>query len=206
MVGASRGLGRQVLELLLKNDKVFVQNLSRRPPLDLREQGCFSHLNFDLNGVQDFSSVLGQRPWNKVIYFAGGGPFGPFGSKSFKDHEWAWKVSFLGAALLLHQIVQGHDRSPMPTTILLGSAVAESSPDPGASSYCAAKHALRGLVTTLQKEYPHWDLRMFSPGYMKTDLLRGAEDLLRKGIEVRDPAAVAQEFLDWILQGTLDGK
>ena len=35
--------------------------------------------------------------------------------------------------------------------VIVGSKVAENAPDPLAASYCA-KHALRGLITTLEAE------------------------------------------------------
>ncbi|MBK7960771.1 MAG: hypothetical protein IPK04_05925 [Bdellovibrionales bacterium] len=65
--------------------------------------------------------------------------------------------------------------------IFIGSQIAERNPDINAASYTAAKHALLGIISTLQKEalegkdtkkasLAH-DLRLFSPGYMNTSLL-----------------------------------
>jgi NAD(P)-dependent dehydrogenase (short-subunit alcohol dehydrogenase family) len=87
--------------------------------------------------------------------------------------------------------------------ILLGSAVAEASADPGAASYCAAKHALKGLIASLRAEIPAWDLRLFSPGYMDTEMLPGNAAARRQG--VYSPARMARELWDWSLTPDIGG-
>ena len=96
---------------------------------------------------------------------------------------------------MLHALVSA--KAPIPQVILVGSSVAESAADPKAASYCAAKHALRGLFLSLREEYPDWDLRLFSPGYMDTDMLPPHALVRKKG--VHDPARVASDLWSWAL-------
>ncbi|MCB0343411.1 MAG: SDR family oxidoreductase, partial [Bdellovibrionales bacterium] len=132
----------------------------------------------------------------QIIYVAGGGPFGRFHDKKWKDHEWAWQVSFLTPARLLHW---AGGQKQLKQFIVIGSSVAEDNPDPNAASYASAKHALKGLVTSVQKEDPPFDLRLFSPSYMDTDMLPPSSWPRREGLKLRDPNEIAREFWDWAL-------
>ncbi|NJL24075.1 MAG: SDR family oxidoreductase [Calothrix sp. SM1_5_4] len=88
-------------------------------------------------------------------------------------------------------------RRKVDETILVGSSVAESSADPKAASYCAAKHALKGLFSSVRAESPDWDLRLFSPGYMDTDLLPKNAAVRKLGVYA--PAALARDLWIWSL-------
>ncbi|NCN41071.1 hypothetical protein GW916_07445, partial [bacterium] len=71
------------------------------------------------------------------------------------------------------------------------------------ASYSAAKHALKGLYLSLRVEKPTWDLRLFSPGYLDTELLpKGASVRYKK---VWDPEEVSVRFIDWMLDEELLG-
>ncbi len=85
---------------------------------------------------------------------------------------WCLNTTFLYPAELLHHLLSEKTKWPfLRNVILVGSAVAEEAPDPGAASYAAAKHALKGLVATLQLESASPQIQLFSPGYMQTDML-----------------------------------
>jgi short-subunit dehydrogenase len=133
----------------------------------------------------------------RIFYFIGGGPHGGFASKAWKDHLWAFEVSFVFAARLIHFVLQrANDLKQLKQLILTGSQIAEASADPGAASYAAAKHALLGLISSLHEEKPSLDLRLFSPGYMDTGLLPGNAWPRQQGL-AEDPALVGERFLTW---------
>lgn len=109
--------------------------------------------------VENFLNEAKDIVFHRFIYFAGGGPYGKFEEKAWKDHQWAWSVTFLSAARFFHTFLRmPHFRQG----IGIGSQVAENHGDSGAASYAAAKHALRGLLLTLQMESSGKDLRLFS--------------------------------------------
>ncbi|MEK6773398.1 MAG: SDR family oxidoreductase [Bdellovibrionota bacterium] len=197
LLGASRGLGLAVHSLLKKHSegpelysfsrKMGGMDFSKR---ELWEQHC--------------ENLWSNSP-RRLIYFAGGGPYGTFDDFSWKDHGWALNVSFTFPAFLLHSALQAkkaakkNDSSGefLQQLIFIGSAVAENKPDPKAAMYCAAKHALRGLVSTIQMEQPKLDLRLFSPGYMDTAMLPPQAWPRQKGLaqKVDDVAADLINFM-----------
>lgn len=130
----------------------------------------------------------------RLIYVAGGGPFGMFHQKAWGAHEWAFHVNFLFPAFLAHALLQ---KPGIQQMIFIGSAIAESTVDPRAASYSASKHALKGLVSNLSNEYKNLDIRLFSPGYMQTGMLPANSEPVKKGL-ARDPGQVAIEIINWM--------
>ncbi|MGE4130319.1 MAG: SDR family NAD(P)-dependent oxidoreductase [Bdellovibrionales bacterium] len=199
ILGASRGLGASLSRLAAKAGNTVLGWSRKKDRLEeiQRQSPTFSYRIADFSVEEDQTRVLeelGSLPFDKLFYVAGGGPFGPFHSKSWAAHDWALEVSFRFPARILHLLA---NRQPQVQTVIIGSSVAEAAPDPGAASYCAAKHALNGLVKTLQVEYPQWDLRLFSPGYMDTELL--PVNAAVRNLGVHDLELVAQDLWRWSL-------
>ena len=136
----------------------------------------------------------------RVFYFAAGGPHGLFAKKEWKDHLWSLQVSFLTPSELFHGILSRDDLSCVEQIIFVGSLIADSSPDPLAASYASAKHGLKGLVESVQREGVERDVRFFRPGYMNTDLLPKNALPRTQGKLLLDPDQVAQQFMDWALK------
>ena len=79
--------------------------------------------------------------------------------------------------------------------VLIGSSVCEEKADPLAASYAAAKHAVKGLYDSLRAEAPSWDLRLFSPGYLDTELLPKGAPIRYKTLW--QPSEVAARLAAW---------
>jgi short-subunit dehydrogenase len=180
VLGGSRGLGASLVELL-KEQKCDVRSLSRK-----------SSIAVDFSNVEMWSEILKilrESQPSRIIYCAAGGPYGYFGNFQWKDHFWSIKTTFEFPAFLLHSFLS----QPLPILkqiIIIGSAVAESKADPGAAAYAAAKHAVKGLVTSLQMEPLSFDLRLLSPGYMNTALLPMESAPRKKGL-AQEPLKIA---------------
>ncbi len=188
LLGASRGLGAAFFAelvqsspkgeaLLFSRNELLLQRLSETEELATNSEFKVSFKTADFSQTPDQEGVFERlrqfRP-NRIFYFAGGGPFGPFEQKSWKDHQWALEVTFLFPARLLHLWMRGEilpPEGPPRQFVIAGSHVAEAQPDPLAASYAAAKHALRGLIQSIQEEAPNLDLRLFSPTYLDTKML-----------------------------------
>lgn len=177
LLGASRGLGWATYEALAKKYPAAEFMLVSRKI----GEGNFKSLKYDFSkelSSEFITEIINFNP-TTIIYFAAGGPYGNFQDKKWADHQWALQVSFLFPAQLVHHLM----RISIPSLkkfVVVGSAIAENKPDPGAASYCAAKHALKGLITTLQAENgpdnKHafscaFQIDLFSPGYIATDML-----------------------------------
>ncbi len=207
-LGCSRGLGRAVT---LEMDQ---QGHLEQALLCARKQESLSTLATELKcdseiEVLDFSqrpsveillaALRTHRP-QRIFYFAGGGPYGLFASKAWKDHLWALQVSFLTPSEVLHRLLSDQQFDFVKQIIFIGSRIADSRPDPMASSYASAKHGLKGLVESLQGEDLGVDLRFFRPGYMNTDLLpKNAGPRTQGTSEVLEPQNVAKDFVKWAL-------
>lgn len=223
LLGASRGLGKAFYEQVIIRYPALKQVLVSRKVSQIFSslQGASEapvRIDQDFTKVEKWDEYVlsyrsfidehlrGHQPQIKIrfFYFAGGGPYGAFADKQFKDHQWAMRLNFEYPAFLLHSLMTLQKSLNNPIQMnFIGSDIAESQPDPFASSYCAGKHALKGLISSiLQESWPTKsliDLRLFSPGYMDTSMLpkqawpRQVENL------VADPHVVAKTLLDWIL-------
>jgi short-subunit dehydrogenase len=198
ILGASRGLGAELVKYISSTGFPMV-GFGRKVQLlqALRD----SHPLFEYRAA-DFSTPEGQdevmrylleENYSKVICVAGGGPYGPYEKRAWKDHQWAFEVTYQFPAKVIYAMLKGGRRDCQ--LILVGSAVAESSGDPLAASYSAAKHALKGLFSSIRQENPEWDIRLFSPGYMDTELLPTNAAVRQLG--VYSPAVMARELWAW---------
>jgi short-subunit dehydrogenase len=166
LLGASRGLGQATFQALQKKYPAAEFLLVSRK-IENGFQCDFSkseNLPRLMNEIEKFSPT-------HIVYLAAGGPYGNFHEKKWNDHLWSLQVSFLFPAQLLHSLMQKPPIN-LKKFVCVGSAIAENKADPQAASYCAAKHALRGLISTIQAENKSaFKVDLFSPGYMETDLL-----------------------------------
>ena len=193
LLGASRGLGLAFSQLVMAihpNINLFLAS---------RAINGFDFSNTDL--FEFYAEKIADFSADRIFYFAGGGPYGPYSKFDWKDHLWSFNVSFGFPAYLLNYL--GKLDSKILQMVFLGSAVAETQPDPNAAMYCASKHALRGLITTLQKEGFPIPLSLFSPGYMNTTLLPKSAWPRQLGL-VSEPDVVARQLLQLVI--SFDGK
>jgi short-subunit dehydrogenase len=204
LLGASRGLGWETYKSLMrrKSDSKFLLVSRKIKTKENQVSGSsflleqdFSKLPVELNF---FEQVKIFNP-SCIVYFAGGGPYDLYQNKQWKDHEWSFNTTFLYPAQLLHQVLkEKHFFTDLKTLIFVGSAVAENKADPRASSYCAAKHALKGLIASINAEQKlDFDLQLFSPGYMQTTLLPLNSAPRREDL-AESPLDVAERLIDFI--------
>lgn len=201
LIGASRGFGYSVYQSLYKRGEK-VQICSRKNPNQIS-----SHFSFDASKDEEFAKLcqkIEEYSPEAIVYFPGGGPWGLFHEKTYKDHEWAFRVTFLTPSKLLHWVLaekKGGRMASLRQVCFIGSSIAESQVDPNAASYCAAKHALKGLVTTVQNELKEdslLDVRLFSPPYIDTDLLPANAAPRKKKSSLADPQQLSEDFLKWL--------
>lgn len=207
LLGSSRGLGWETYKLLQQNpqNEFFLSSRKIKERESLSQGRShfmtqdFSRLPLDASYIEKLQSFSPQH----LIYFAGGGPYGIFQSKKWEDHEWCLNVSFLYPAQLLHHILRSSQLwAGLKSMTLIGSSVAEDKPDPQAASYAAAKHALKGLVESVQCEQSlPFRVQLYSPGYMQTDLLP-ANSKPRLADRAEKPELVARLLIEYIEKQT----
>ena len=185
ILGASRGLGaalEKVIQAELPEAKIMP--LSRQHGADFTK----------VDSYEDILNQLSGAELDTLVYVAGGGPFGDYASKEWKDHQWAFRLNFEFPAQLLHHFLQ--NPGTLKKLVFVGSSVAESKPDPGAASYAASKHGLKGLIESVIAENPPLTIQLFSPGYMDTDMLTANAWPRQQGL-AEDPAEVARRLWQW---------
>ena len=190
-MGASSGLGA-----------VFLQSMHEsHPDLRVLRISRKSELAFDFSKEETWNSLwerISEFKPDRLFYFAGGGPWGPYPEKKWSSHLWTYRVNLLLPAYLLSRI---HEIKLLQA-VFVGSAIAESKADPWAASYASSKHGLLGLISTLQAErsLSPTDLRLFSPGYLDTPLLPAhAPPRAQPGL-VQSAEAGALALAEWIAQ------
>lgn len=205
ILGASRGLGWALYSKFAQTDKnisFFLSSrkinekfkaLSEQIPINVQVYAQdFSKTPVD----SDFLIALQKFQPTILIYVAGGGPHGEFQTKKWSDHLWALNTTFLYPAELLHHILASLSSwFFVKQIIFVGSAVAEQSADPNAASYAAAKHALKGLISSIQHEsVKSPQIELFSPGYMQTDMLPVTSWPIAQGLS-ESPRLVAEKLM-----------
>jgi short-subunit dehydrogenase len=204
LLGSSRGLGWQTYQSLREESLAAAFLMSSRKIQERKdevtEKTLLSPQDFSTGQVaESFLQTLTSFSPTRLIYFAGGGPHGIFEQKKWADHQWALNTSFLYPAQLLHKIISDFNSWPrLQQIIFIGSAIAEKNADANAASYAAAKHGLKGLITSVQKESSAKpEILLFSPGYMQTDLLP-ANSQPRQNGSAESPDAVAKKLIAFI--------
>lgn len=207
ILGASRGLGWSLYQrCLMQAPQACYFLTSRKIQNKASEVSDKTELvvqNFSEVPVKEnFFDQLKKFKPTIIVYSAGGGPFGEFSSKKWSDHLWALNTTFLYPAELLHKVLaQQNDWSDLKQFVFVGSAIAESAADPNASSYAAAKHALKGLISSIKAEEASFarnmQIKLFSPGYMQTDMLPKNSKPVQQGLAA-DPQQVAQQLIEAI--------
>ncbi len=212
ILGASRGLGLSLTERLLNSSSVQlwlssrkIEQLADTPTLHGRSDRVrLVTMDFSKSENQRelFESLKVFKP-TRIFYCAGGGPFGRFQDKPWHSHLWALNLNLIFPSQLLHTALNEMNSSmaDLSQMIFVGSAIAESKADPGAASYAASKHGLKGLICSIVAEIPSesLDIRLYSPGYMNTGMLPPNSRPRQDGSLIADPHKIADDMLHWAL-------
>jgi NAD(P)-dependent dehydrogenase (short-subunit alcohol dehydrogenase family) len=141
-----------------------------------------------------------------VISNAGAVAFGHFLEVEAEDFDRAVAVTFLGAANLIRASLP-HLRASRGTLVVTSSLMARI-PLPAFSSYAAAKHGLRGLLTTIAVEEREQGtgvrIAMVSPGPVDTPVYRRATSATGRrpaGLpDAYEPDVLAEALVDAVLK------
>jgi short-subunit dehydrogenase len=211
ILGASRGLGLAIASKLLAEPQSQLWLSSRKIHL-LRQTELLQKYSercrltpFDFTKTDHFNRLVEEidsfSP-HRLIYCAGGGPFGKFHEKPWHSHLWALQLNFLFPAQLLHHLLTLTEApfNSLKQIIFVGSSIAESMADPGAASYAAAKHGLKGLIHSLIDEgvASKIEVRLYSPGYMDTTMLPPNARPRQDGSLIAHPEEIADDLVLWM--------
>jgi short-subunit dehydrogenase len=223
IIGSSRGLGKAValfmsthfpniesLVLVSRKEELLKQvrekALSPKNPDGQETQSQLKNCEIiaaDLTNPEQILTLCKRLSDSKpdvVVYCAGGGPYGSFATKEWKDHQWSLDLGLTAPMRLTHAWLKARKPTDVGRFVIVGSRVAGLNPDPGASSYAAGKHGLVGFVSSLQKELEDNQNKvlLFSPGYMDTDMLPANAQVRLYGEKILSPETAAQALWRWL--------
>lgn len=204
-LGCSRGLGRAIVQTWNQQSPtpLRLHLVSRKTDsLESLSQGLAHAAEMHTTDLTHFDQVsdlmekLAQSGLARLIYIAGGGCHGPFGEKQWKDHLWTLQLNLLTPARILHILSQDSRFGSLQQVVFVGSQIADEGGDAMAASYAAGKAGLRGLIESVRAENPPFDLRLFRPGYMATDLLPSHSWPRQQGLAA-SPLEASKAFVEW---------
>jgi NAD(P)-dependent dehydrogenase (short-subunit alcohol dehydrogenase family) len=233
ILGAGRGLGLALAHQLLQSeaaDAIFLlsKHAERaRPQLEVGPNCAMtiSELDFTVAGSASVAMKrLAQFGPSHIWYVAGGGPFGAFEDKQWKDHLWAFQLNLLFPLELFHLAHSSAvgELATWQQWVFVGSAIAESRPEINGLAYGAAKCGLQSAWQNWQAENADPvaltegsaeaksvtkgaarnsngkpDVRLYSPGYIDTGLLPPQAWPRQAGHKIQNVTAVAEDFIKW---------
>ncbi len=168
IIGGSKGIGKAISQLELKNNKVI--NISRSQPEFNHEN--LTHYSCDIlsDELPDLETV------DTLIYCPGSINLKPFNRLNLEDFKNDYEINFLGAVKAIQKYLPLLKDSHKPT-VLLFSTVASKLGMPFHASIASAKAAVEGLVKSLAAEFsPTIRINAIAPTVTNTTL---ASKLLR---------------------------
>ncbi len=234
ILGASRGLGRALALSIPAN---FRKGLPRHVVLASRKIGALNEVAAELLAMEpppgrpeetgDLSVTSVAADLTKpddihklkefivdsdvVVYCAGGGCYGPFQDREWKDHSWTLRLNLETPAELCHFWLKNFKGKKNPEShprfIVVGSRIAGLNFDQKAASYAAGKHGMVGLIGSMQEEIKttNQHVLLFSPGYIDTTLLPPNATVRLDGKKIMLPEAAAGAFWRWALTSDFSG-
>ena len=217
VTGASRGLGFELLDLLVAAEArpiALGRRLDPRHEAAVARNACiFVAADFSvLPGLDqiDLASALPQTA-DEIVLISNAGvvePIGTLGVINAASLVTAFAVNALAPAILARKLLAAADAHRTRLRILNISTGAAHRPLPGLAAYCASKAAARMILDCLAEERPDVAIEHIDPGVLDTDMqsmLRSADDpalpvrQMFVGFEtegkLRHPRDVAREIL-----------
>ena len=177
--GVSRGLGFELLDLLIKGGQRPVAIGRRTDPRHNSEisNGAFTFLAADLadaNSLEqlDFRHVFPEAT-SQIVFISNAGTVDPIsllenvGAPALSA---AFATNALGPIFIVKKLLQISDARRIQLRIINISTGAARKPFPGLGAYCASKAAASMLLDCLAKERPDVDVRHVDPGVFDTDM------------------------------------
>lgn len=202
ITGASRGIGYEVVQALLKRETVHqVVILTRNIDIFQGAESRIKAISCDLE-KDDLAVLFGQHHIDKVdvvINNAGLLINKPFQEISLAEWRSIFQVNVFGCVKVIHQALPLLLKSDYKQVINISSmgGVQGSVKFPGLSAYSASKAALNNLTECLAEEYKDQGLHINSLalGAVQTEMLEEAFPGYQAPIQ---PSEMAQFIVDFI--------
>ncbi|MBE7189888.1 SDR family oxidoreductase [Jatrophihabitans endophyticus] len=206
ITGAARGIGFATARRLIADGaKVAVSDVDEIALKNaVGELGVTTYAVADVTDPESFGAFLDlvERelgPLDVVVNNAGIMPIGPFDRESDRASRRIVEINVLGvifgSKLALQRMLprrRGH--------VVNIASIAGESYVPGGATYCASKHAVKGLTESLRREYrgSGVDFSQVQPTFTNTELITGTSGT--KGMRNAEPHEVADAVASLIVK------
>lgn len=220
VTGSSKGIGRGLVENLLKDINNSVTGISRTNAI---EHERFTHIEMDLGDIEslvirvdDFYKL--DNSYEKIILINNAGYLGEIkyiGDIPDKDFYHAYNINITAPAILMNAFIRNFRDNEAEKKIINISSGAAKVPYDGWSEYCSSKAAIDMLsrVANVERDKRGYDFTIVSlaPGVIETDMqeqIRGTSKkdfsnvdrfhTLKKNNELQSPDEAARKIIRFI--------
>lgn len=222
ITGTSSGIGKALVQAILKHPQQFIFGLSRTNHLHEDE---FEHHVVDLSKPEEVAAFEFKKlkDAKRIVLINNAGTLGEIkyvGNQSSSNIQSAMQVNFTSAAVLMNNFIASYQSYPCEKLIINISSGAANSAYDGWSSYCSAKAALNMYTEVIAKEQESLDNAIqcyaIAPGVVDTlmqDVVRESEESqfsqlekfknLKDNKQLYQAQDVANRLLEMIFDPTL---
>jgi benzil reductase ((S)-benzoin forming) len=215
ITGTSRGIGKAIVDELLKKETNFVYGISRN---NNTEHKNYKHINMDLNElekVKEFS--FGNHPdAEKIVLINNAGILGhvtQVGKLYTNKIINSYNINLVSPSILINSFINQYQSHPAEKIIVNTSSGAARHTIPSWSTYCATKGGLEMFARVIEDEQQDFEnpVKIFSiaPGVVDTEMqdeIREVEPenfrnldrfvkLKKEGL-LADPKEVGKKFVE----------
>jgi NAD(P)-dependent dehydrogenase (short-subunit alcohol dehydrogenase family) len=187
VTGASAGLGAAIAQALSKRDW-HVIGASRRGtvPPDGQSARSISGVSLDVTDSgavkASFAEINAEGALDLLVANAGLNVPSPIEELPEETARAIMEVNFWGVTNCVRAALPAMRQRRRGTIAIIGSLAGRVTP-PGEAIYGASKHAIEGWVEGLRHEVAQFgiDVVLFTPGFMRTDIAKGAAPVPNEG-------------------------
>ena len=229
ITGASRGIGKALVEILLENSSNKVVGISRECTI---QHDNYTHLSIDLSNANALSSIQFGKHLDakKVVLINNAGTLGEVkhvGNLTSNSIIKSYTVNLITPAVLTNSFMNAYQSQDIEKIILNISSGAGKNPVDGWSVYCSTKAGLDMFSQAIDKEQKSNNKSSFkvysiAPGVVDTTMQAKIRNTsksdfsnvdsfisLQKSNQLSDPVAVAKKYLSlldntYTINGVLD--
>jgi NAD(P)-dependent dehydrogenase (short-subunit alcohol dehydrogenase family) len=201
VTGSSRGIGYELVRLLLKDEHEVLALSRNTDPLKKLQHKKLSFRSFDITREADIQAVVSwlSKEWKTVdvlVNNAGTLLNKPFAETSFEDFEKVYAVNVFGLAALTRALIPLMGAGGHVVNISSMGGVQGSAKFPGLAAYSSSKGALITLSELLAEEYKETGpaFNILALGAVQTEMLEAAFPGYKAPISAAEMAAYIMDF------------
>ena len=204
ITGGARGIGfATATRLIADGAKVAIGDIDEvRLKEAVAELGLTTYARLDVTDPESFESFLNHvedalGPLDVLVNNAGIMPIGPLDAEDDRVSRRMIEINVLGVVygtkLALRRMLPRRSGHVINMASLAGETFV-----PGAATYCASKHAVKGFTESARREYRDSGVRLSAvmPTFTNTELVAGTPGA--KGVRNAEPEEIAAAIADLI--------